>query len=135
MARVSKVKLDKENKQALTKQFVKVLRDGKIDDVFDDFFTETEKMMFIKRMAAILMADADYTSYRIAKTLHISENTAAKIKDRVRQGAYDAILRRVKSKKFDTEKFWVVVDVLVRAGMPPIAGRDRWDHVPGMGGK
>ncbi|MAZ56261.1 hypothetical protein CL653_00510 [bacterium] len=131
MTNVSKDKLRGDYREQLTKQFAKFFDEASIAMV-NDFFTEAEQTVFIKRLAVILMLESGYTNYRIAKTLKLSHSTVASVRSKLDLGHYQTILKKTKSKKFNSKQFWVVVDVLIRAGLPPISGRDRWQHVPGM---
>lgn len=88
--------------------------------------TESEQVMLVKRVAAVLMLNADYSKYRIAKTLLLSESTIKRYSKDFYLGNYDALLTRTQGKAFNSQQFWELVETLLRAGLPPIVGPGRW---------
>lgn len=128
MTNISKNKLPKKSEVKLFSQFTKLfaVADEKLlADMFEALFTEAEKIMFIKRLAIILLLSRKCSNYRISKTLHISDSTVRDIKQKFLKGHYDVLVKSVNNKKFDTKKFWTTVEVLLSAGLPP-RGRGRW---------
>ena len=128
MTHISKKNLTKNSHKKLTEQMANmfVVADKKTaSPLFTSLFTESEQIMFIKRLAVILMIDKRYSKYRIAKTLHVSESTVKLLLLKYEAGLYKPITKLAKSKSFDTNTFWEMVEVLLRAGMPP-RGKGRW---------
>jgi len=128
MTNVSKKKLDAKVQDQLFKQFAQLFtsEDEKyVGNLFDALFTDSEKIMFVKRIAVILLLAENYSSYRIAKTLKVSEATVYAAKKRFDAGTYDCIVSVTRKKSFDKEKFWMTFELLVRAGLPP-QGKGRW---------
>ena len=94
--------------------------------LLESVLTETEQIMLIKRVAAILMINANYSIYRVAKTINLSHSTVARYKLALEAGEYDVLLSRTRTEKFNTKIFWQLVETLLRAGLPPMAGPGRW---------
>lgn len=90
----------------------------------EEFFTESEQILFIKRLAIIIMLNEHFSYYRIQKTLNVSTSTIKRMHEHLLSGKYDAI-RKIYRKRKEREAFWDDLEVLMRAGMPPM-GRGRW---------
>ena len=96
------------------------------------FFTELlgpeEKVMLTKRLAAVVMFIEGNSSYRVWQLLKMSPSTAEVIRRDFETGRYDNIVMIFTKNKSDYRKFWETLDVILRAGMPPM-GRGRWKSV------
>lgn len=96
------------------------------------FFTELlgpeEKVMLTKRLAAVVMFIEGNSSYRVWQLLKMSPSTAEVIRRDFETGRYDNIATILTKNKTDYRKFWETLDVILRAGMPPM-GRGRWKSV------
>ena len=128
MTNVSKRKLKKETEQQLFSQFTSVFGNApqkQQSELFMALFTETERIMFIKRLAVVFLLTEKYSTYSIAKTLLVSDATVRSVKASFLEGKYDPIVFSMKQKTFDKQKFWKTVEVLLRGGLPP-RGRGRW---------
>lgn len=128
MAHVSKKPLKKEIKARVLRQFVVLV--AKLDtstaaSFLSELLTETEQIMFAKRLAVILLFCEGLSQYKIWKLLHMSSSTVAQMYRRYEEGDYDAIVRRIGRNKKDREKMWQTIEVILRLGMPPM-GKDRW---------
>lgn len=129
MTNVSKNKLDDTTQQKLFTQFsaLFVQSDQKhISKLFQALFTDSEKIMFMKRLAVILMVAEGHSTYAVAGALHVSDRTARNIKVKLHAGVYDDLIKVTNHKSFDNKKFWDSVEVLLRLGMPSYSGKDRW---------
>ena len=94
--------------------------------LFESLFTDTEKIMFIKRLAIILMISQEHSSYSIGKALHVSNSTVRSLKEKFLKGEFDILVGATRKKNFDSKKFWETMDVLLRLGMPSYNDKDRW---------
>jgi len=94
--------------------------------VLESLLSDAEQVMLMKRVAAIMMLNARYSTYRIAQTLHLSHSTILRYKLSFLEGKYDAMLQVTQKKQFNEPKFWQLVETLLRAGMPKMAGPGRW---------
>ena len=131
MTNVSKQKLKKEFQDQLFNQFSELLSSGNKKQTHNfllALLTDSEKIMFVKRVAAVLMLSKKHSPYRIAETLKISETTANKMRLAYEVGEYSSIVELSKKKEFDSKKFWATIDVCLRLGMPSM-GKDRWDSI------
>ncbi|MCA9360558.1 hypothetical protein H6785_02690 [Candidatus Nomurabacteria bacterium] len=132
MTNVSKKELAPEVKKKLFQQFSSLFvmaGERKMGSLFIEFFTESEQMMFVKRVGIIIMLSEEHTNYSIAKTLEVSEATVRSIKGKLIAGGYQNILKITKKNTFDSEKFWSVMGLVLRGGLPPMVGRGRWKSV------
>ncbi len=93
-------------------------------DVLGDLLTKTEKIMLAKRMAILFMLIEGASLYHAQHVLNVSSSTAARFKRNIDKQMYPNIksFLHTKQKKKD---FWEILEVVVRAGMPPM-GRGRW---------
>jgi Trp operon repressor len=86
----------------------------------------TERTMLAKRFAIICMLQNNVRPQYIHKTLQVSHSTIARIaEDKGCTKAFNQVYRTKKER----DELWNVLDALLRAGLPPIAGRGRW---PGL---
>ena len=128
MTNISKRTLDKNTQKQLFMQFTQMFvsaDDDLMPKMFEALFTESEKIMFIKRVAIVILLTEDYSPYAIAKRLCVSDKTVRDIKVQVKAGRYDAFIKVTRKKSFDKDKFWDTLEVLFRGGLPPM-GKDRW---------
>lgn len=127
MPHVSSKKLKKEILNKLYDQFGKALeksanRTG-AKFFLGDFLTRTEKIMLAKRFTVIyLLAQEVPTSY-IAESLGMSYTTILKMSLKYDIGKYSELLKTIEKEKTD---IWKILEKILRAGLPPIAGRGRW---------
>jgi DNA-binding NarL/FixJ family response regulator len=131
MTNISKRRLGDMHQKKLLKQLAGLFAtsDKKSTELMlTDLFTESEQIMFIKRLGIVMMINSGYSKYRIAKTLLVSESTVREAGKKFDMGMYNNLLRKTQTKQFDSKKFWATVEVLLRAGMPSM-GKDRWKDV------
>ncbi len=102
----------------------------KKQEVLNDLLTDTEKIMFAKRLAVIFMILEGASFYHIQESLNVSTSTTGRFSRNLNKGTYSHIkkLFYTKQKKKD---FWDTLEVVVRAGMPPM-GRGRWQWLNDM---
>jgi len=81
------------------KQLTKLLsglHDKNAHFLIEELLTETERIMLVKRFAAIFMFQQNYTPYRVSRTIDISESTAQRLHQGFLLGVYDNLLRCIK---------------------------------------
>lgn len=129
MTHISKRKLNFRFLEKLFGKLVSII--GKAQDkqylsmVIDELFTSTEKIMFAKRLAIVLMLSNNIPQHRIVEILKVSPTTVAKTSLRIEAGKYTMILKISKKEKVDIEK--IVWQILTIGGiMPPKVGRRYW---------
>lgn len=128
MTNISKQPLSQQTTDKLFFQLTKLFADvsqQRASNFLDNLFTDSEKIMFIKRLAVVLLISKGQSTYRIAKLLSVSDATVRTIKQKYDQGAYGSIISATQKKAFDSEKFWKTLEVILRGGMPSM-GKDRW---------
>ena len=115
----------------LSVQFAHVLFTGqksRSKKLFDDLLSESERIMFVKRLAIVVLLEKKISHYKIARQLCVSESTVGAIAKKIQNGAFSTLRAEIKKRTFDREKFWNTVDFVLRGGLPPRAGRDRWKY-------
>ena len=129
MPHISNKKLNARLSEKLFGKLVSVL--GKAQDkqylnnVMNELFTSTEKIMLAKRLAIVLMLVNNIPQHRIVDILKVSPTTVAKASLRIEIGKYTTILNISKREKIDLEK--IVWQILTVGGiMPPKVGRKYW---------
>lgn len=127
MTHISSKKLKKETLNKLYDQFGKALekssRKSGVSFFLGDLLTRTEKIMLAKRFAVIyLLAQGLPTSY-IAESLRMSYTTITKMSIKYETGKYSLLLGTLEKSNTD---IWKILEKILRAGLPPIAGRGRW---------
>jgi len=131
MTNVSKQSVKKEVLDRITNQFIKILgnlKGFKETNLFiEDFFTDSEKIMITKRLAAIFMLIEDVPFSVIVRTLKISSATLRKMAVILDRGGYGSILRKVEKTRV-RKVLWQELETLLRAGLPKY-GRGRWDFL------
>jgi len=93
--------------------------------ILGDLFTQTEKVMMAKRLAAIFMISEKISLYKIATRLKLSTSTVKRMYTNYSNGEYDELLRELNKRKIEKEKFWELIELIARAGMPSM-GKRRW---------
>jgi len=135
MPHVSKEQLEEKIFLRIYKQFTDSVssQSHKKQSVLSDLLTKTEKVMFAKRLSVIFMLLEGASFYNIKEVLNVSTSTSFRLRNDIDKGVYSNIenLLRTKQKKKD---FWEALEVIVRAGMPPM-GRGRWKWLYEMDSK
>jgi len=120
MTNVSKKHVPKKEFDALFDQFsttVSKLKPRNTSHFFNEFFTESEKIMFTKRLGAILMIHKGYSPYRVWTTLRLSSATTKKLCLQYAEGCYVELIKAIDAQK-QMEELWNTLEILLRAGMP-----------------
>ena len=127
MPHVSSKKLKRETLSKLYDEFgrafEKSARESKTKLFLGDFLTKTEKIMLAKRFAVIYLLSQSIPMSYIAESLHMSYSTIFRMSLKYDIGKYSLLIRSVK--KENTE-IWKILEKILRAGLPPRAGRGRW---------
>lgn len=131
MTNVSKHKLPEKELAQLFKQFESVivnLNQDLVSPFLSELLGHEEQIMLAKRLYAIAMFIENNSSYKVWTLLHISPTTANKIRLNYECGRYRHIEKALKANKNDYRKFWIALETILQAGMPP-RGRGRWKSV------
>lgn len=127
MPHISSKKLKKEYLNKLYSEFGNALEKSAkkswMKFFLNDFLTRTEKIMLAKRFAVIYLLSKDIPSSYISNALCMSPATIARMSLKYEIGKYSSLLKSVKSTDRDV---WSILEKILKAGLPPIAGRGRW---------
>ena len=127
MPHVSSRKLKKETLQRLYNEFSKALEKSAHKSgakfFLGDFLTRTEKTMLAKRFAVIYLLSKNVPATYIAESLGMSPATIFRMSLRYDIGKYSSLLKVIQHEQGD---LWKILERILRAGLPPRAGRGRW---------
>lgn len=87
--------------------------------LIDELLTESERIMVVKRFAAIFMYAEHYSPYRISQTLGISQSTAQRIRDQYDSGSFDRLLQTLTRK--EKSQFISLIEDLIMSQVSPRA--------------
>lgn len=127
MPHLSAKKLKKDLRQKLYQEFNEALeksvRKSSSKFFLQGFLTKTEKIMLSKRFAVICMLDKEVPVSYISESLMMSPATVRRMSLRHETGQYEMLLKTVRRQN---KEIWNILEKILRAGLPPIAGRGRW---------
>ena len=127
MPHISSKKLKKEHLQKLYNEFSSALEKSAkkswIKFFLGDFLTHTEKIMLAKRFAVIYLLSKEIPISYIAESLGMSYTTIFRMSLKYDIGKYSSLLSAIEQEKTD---IWKILEKILRAGLPPRAGRGRW---------
>src|SRR3989338_9202910 len=127
MPHVSSKKLKREHLQKLYNEFngalEKSAKKSWIKFFLNDFLTQTEKIMLAKRFAVIYLLSKDVPTSYISESLCMSPTTIFRMSLKYEIGRYSFLLKTIES---ENKNIWKIFEKILRAGMPPRAGRGRW---------
>jgi uncharacterized protein YerC len=131
MPHVSKKKLKSEHFNKLygelIRSFERSFKNRRTKQVLGEFFTETEKIMFSKRLAVIALLSREASIPTIFEALAMSPSTIEKMSLKYEHGNYDQTIKSALGKK----DIWNILELIFTAGgiMPPIVGKNRWKNI------
>jgi hypothetical protein len=130
MTHISKDRLKPAHIRKLFSQLARYLKRSQSDTeaVLSELLGEEEQIMLAKRFAAIMMLAEGNSLYRTGQLLDMSPSTVERLRDKMRAGAYDSLVTRLQHNKKAYQDFWKTLEVVLRAGMPPL-GRGRWKSI------
>lgn len=101
----------------------KSARKSWVKPFLNDFLTHTEKIMLAKRFAVIYLLSQGVPSSYISDSLSMSPATISRMSAKYEIGKYSSLLLIMKK---DNKDIWVILEKILRAGLPPRVGRGRW---------
>jgi len=108
----------------LLHSFERSFDNNKGRQVFNEFFSRTERVMFAKRLAVIAMLSKGVSIHMIAEALSMSPSTAERMSVQYEKGKYIYIIKEALGKK---DVWDIIQDILTVGGiMPPKVGGKRW---------
>ncbi len=124
MPHVSSKKLKKEHLQKIYREFgIALEKSTKKSDFLNDFLTRTEKIMLAKRFAVIYLLSQEVPTSYIAESLLMSPATIYRMSLKYDIGKYSSLLKAINA---ENKQIWEILENILRAGLPPRAGRGRW---------
>lgn len=135
MPQVSRYKMNDVLFEKLFTQFAFILAPQEIQNTkscLSDLFTDTEKIMFVKRLAIIVMLHEGISSYQIWTTLKMSSSTVARIQDGYEQGCYTHITTALTKNKKKYNTFLQTLGVLLEEMLSQYSGKRRWNWLDGQ---
>lgn len=110
MARVSRIKIDKDLELQIFGQFwnslAKINDSGKTSEFFSDLLSETERLMLAKRFAAAILIVRGRPATEIRNSIHLSYSAIGAVAAWVKNGK--TTTKRILT-KISTEKNWEAV--------------------------
>lgn len=128
MTNISKKALKKKDADALFVQFASIISKLNTDSsqtFLQNVLTKSERIMLMKRIAAILMLSKGYSTYKVWTLLNISSSTAKHYAAQYEQGAYSAFLTSLNKPRSSLLK---EVEQLLDNIIAPM-GKDRWRYL------
>jgi len=126
MPHVSSKKIKKAQYTEIYSRLVEVIgetSEKSQSSFFNEFFTETERLMFAKRLAVIYLLSRGVPQSYIAISLSMSPATIARMSLKKELGYFDSIQKIFKRKH---ESKFHFLERIVSPGLPSKAGRGRW---------
>ena len=127
MPHISSKKLKKEQLQKLYNEFGTALeksaRKSWTKFFLGDFLTRIEKIMLAKRFAVIYLLSKEVPSSYISEALFMSPTTISRMSLKYNTGKYSSLLKVIRR---EDKNIWGILEKILRAGLPPRAGRGRW---------
>jgi uncharacterized protein YerC len=100
-------------------QFIGKLTTKRAVFLIDELLTDTERIMIVKRYAAIMMLHKKFSYYRVSQTLTLSTSTTRQLYKNYTEGAYDNLIDGLAKK--DTSRFMALLEDLIMAQVSPKA--------------
>ena len=128
MTNISKNKIPDKSLRQIKKYFKKLLNNNDAIDsgvVWEELFTDTEQIMFAKRVAIVMMLYQKCSYYEISESLYVSTDTIKKWNTKFQNGDLDTLVKRI-NRSGDLEYMIDMIEIIMRMGMPPRGGRDRY---------
>jgi uncharacterized protein YerC len=126
MTHISKKKLDNEVLDRLfiqlTGMFKAASKKEAVSGFTDEFFTKSERIMFSKRLAAVLLLSKKVPQHVITDKLNMSPSTISKISLDIERGKFDWTLRIASMNKQKVSD--ILLEILLD-GIPYPVGRKR----------
>ncbi|MFC1721014.1 Trp family transcriptional regulator [Patescibacteria group bacterium] len=139
MTMLSRKKLKKEYQERIYKRFVKdvmkLKTNGETEVFLRELLTPTEMSMLTKRYAVLLLLSHDFSSYKIAKLLNMSETTIARLSRSVEEGRFDYFKKEKKKQYSKVEPDEDFFDFIEKLLMVKKMGKDRWKFLDELYGK
>ena len=118
MTNVSRANVDTSDYKLAYQQLILLiskLEKNNASSFLDELLTDSEKIMIVKRFAAIFMFQQNYTSYRISHVLAMSLSTTHRIYKLFESGRFNKLLSCI-PKKQQNEFLEILKDFMMSKG-------------------
>lgn len=126
MPHISNKELKLEDLNNLFLQLVKMINttgtERKSEILFQGFFTDTEKIMFAKRLAIVFMLNEGISKPYISDTLFVSPSTVDRVSLKFEIGKYDYIVKILKK---NNRSVFEVIENLIQNSVSSYVGKRR----------
>jgi uncharacterized protein YerC len=102
MTNVSRKKTASEDYNFAYERFIEVIANLKNSNAlsfFEEFFTDVEKIMFVKRFAAIFLFHQGHPPYRVSLALGLSLSTVQRLHEQYTSGHFDKLIQCIPKKQ------------------------------------
>ena len=127
MPHVSSRKLDKTLSKKLWHQLQKTFEDAgskqATSHLISELLTQTERVMFAKRLAIMFLLDRGVPQHIIVKELSVSNSTVTRFSLKLEEGKFDRVLKIA-----DKENILVALEKFLMSALPPRVGRGIWTY-------
>ena len=132
MARLSKYPLTADVWEVISDDYYDLIatlsEKSEIKGFFEEFFTTTEKVMFIKRFAIALLLSENFKYNEIIKILKVSPTTVFFVQNSVNRSKYfGRVIEKIKSRR-NIQMFFENVETTLLALLPPSKIMSRKSH-------
>ena len=130
MPHISQKRVKKKTFKKISDELVQLIADVKTSRetkwFLDELLTETERVMFAKRLALIVMLKHGYSFRTIQRTLKVSLSTVERFWKRTQAGSFMFLgkgITRISGTKKSGARFWKDLEDLLFVGAPKRAHR------------
>ncbi len=139
MVNVSK-NLNPKTLRRIEKEFITLLTkqetNADMSHILNELLTPDEKIMLMKRLAAVAMLSQGFSTYQIHKTLKMSTNTPQRLDKKLRNGEFNNLSKkygfkatkkceRLPSGTYSDDEVLEFIGKILRGGLPPYTGYRR----------
>jgi Trp operon repressor len=124
MTHVSRKKLPRNTRATIDMQLLKVFSKH-TKTLVQELLTPTERLMLAKRLAILTMLAEHRSYYRIHRSLRVSVSTVRRMHTKFYRTELPLLHTLLKTKA-RRMAFMELLDIILRAGLPPKAGPGRW---------
>ena len=127
MPHISKKRMDDKDFNKIYDQLISFFDTAgskrKSDLLFKEFLTDTEKIMFAKRLSILCLIDDSISEHYISNILGVSPSTVSRILLKYEIGKFPYISNIIKKNK---QKIWDCLEEIVSSSAESYVGRKKW---------
>lgn len=127
MPHISSKQINDDDFKKIYSEFISIFeyagRKECIHPLFDEFLTDTEKIMFSKRLAVICMIYEEMPISYIWESLSMSPSTVSRISLSYEQNAYSSVIELINKNR---QTVWSTIENIIRNNVEKQTGKGRW---------